>query len=223
MDNLIFYQIPEKCQLISFFDWHLLYRQLTITVTRWIRYANLPTWKAQREEIIDEIVQETMLKVVIRIRKGESGELPSIYSVEGLSVRVAYNVFIDMVRHDRRLVPLASDNSNDATYDIPDDGEDYSEAAVDNVYKFSLFTQVALAIQSFPPKLRAAIIIDLVSRMSFDCEKTSLQQALVNAGIDLEEFRNQSSSDPVMKSRQSSLASLGYKKISTLGCIQEYV
>ncbi len=216
-------QYSIKCQLSSYFNWHILYKQLTIAVTQWVRSANLLAWKVQREEIIDDIVQETMMKVLKRIHQGEYGELSPVYSVEGLSIRVAHNVFIDMLRRDRRLVPLASDNSNDATHDIPDDGEDYSEVAVDNVYNSSLFTQVALAIQSFPPKLRAAIIIDLVSRMSFDCEKTSLQQALVNAGIDLEEFRNQSSSDPVMKSRQSSLASLGYKKISTLRCIQEYM
>ena len=212
-----------KCQLSSYFNWHMLHNQLTIAVTQWVCSANLLAWKAQREEIIDDIVQETMMKVLKRIHQGESGELSPVYSVEGLSIRVAHNVFIDMLRRDRRLVPLASDDWNGATYDIPNDGQDYSEVAVDNAYNANLFTQVALAIQSFPPKLRAAIIIDLVSRMSFDCEKTSLQQALVNAGIDLEEFRNQRSSDPVMKSRQSSLASLGYKKISTLSCIQDYV
>lgn len=208
---------------LSSYNWHLLNNHLTIAVSQWVRSANLLAWKAQREEIIDDIVQETMMKVLKRIYQGESGELSPVYSVEGLSIRVAHNVFIDMLRRDRRLVPLASDNWSDATYDIPDDGDDYSEVAVDNVYNASLFTRVALAIQSFPPKLRTAIIIDLVSRMAFDGEITSLQQALLNAGIDLEEFRSQRSSDPVMKSRQSSLASLGYKKISTLGCIQEYM
>ncbi len=162
------------------------------------------------------------MKVLKRIHQGETGELTPVYSVEGLCIRVAHNVFIDMLRRDRRLVPLASEN-NDEPYEIPGDGEDYSEVAVDNVYYASLFTKVALAIQEFSPKLRAAIIIDLVSRMSFDCEQTPLQKALINAGITLEEFRMQRPSDRVMKSRQSSLASLGYKKISTLGCIQKYV
>ncbi len=217
-------RFSPKCQLSSYYNWHMLHNQLTIAVTQWVRSANLLAWKAQREEIIDDIVQETMMKVLKRIHQGESGELSPVYSVEGLSIRVAHNVFIDMLRRDRRLVPLASDDwRNDATYDIPDNGQDYSEVAVDNVYNASLFTQVALAIQSLPPKQRAAIIIDLVSRMSFDSEKTSLQQALLNAGIDLEEFRCQRSSDPVMRSRQASLASLGYKKISKLECIQEHV
>jgi DNA-directed RNA polymerase specialized sigma24 family protein len=223
MESQIIGQISSECQLISTFNWHTLYRQLTNTVARWVCSANLPTWKAQREEVIDEIVQETMMKVLKRIRRGESGELSPINSVEGLSVRVAYNVFIDMVRHDRRLVPLLSDNWDYVSYDIPDDGEDYSEVAVDNVYTTSIFKQVALAIQAFPPKLRAAMIIDLVSRMSFDSEETALQKALLSSGIDLEEFRSQSSSDPVAKSRQSSLASLGYKKISMLESIQEHV
>lgn len=223
MENTIFCQISTEYQVTSFFNWQTLYRQLTITVTRWVRSANLPTWKAQREEIIDEIVQETMMKVLKRIRRGESGELSPVYSVEGLCVRVAYNVFIDMVRHDRRLVPLGSDSWHNSPYEVHDDGEDYSEVAVDNVFTTSIFKQVALAIQAFPPKLRAAMIIDLVSRMSFEGEETPLQQALLSTGIDLEEYRFQHSSDPVTKSRQSSLASLGYKKISMLDCIQEHV
>ncbi len=201
--------------------WHTFYRQITVVVTRWMHSANLPTWKAQREDIIDEIVQETMIKALKRIRRGESGELSPVYSVEGLCVRIAYNIFIDMVRHDRRLVPMASESWDDMPRDVPDDGKDYSEIAVDNVYYANLFGQVAVAIQAFPPKLRAALIIDLVSRMSFEGEASALQQALLSAGVDLEQYRGQRSSDPVVRSRQTSLASLGFKKISTLACIQK--
>src|SRR5436305_7724441 len=114
MESPIVCHISSEYQLSSVLNWHTLYRQLTITVTRWVRSANLTTWKAQQEEIIDEIVQETMMKVLKRIRRGESGELSPVYSVEGLCVCVAYNVFIDMVRHDRRLVPLASDSWHNA-------------------------------------------------------------------------------------------------------------
>lgn len=121
MESPIVCQNSSEYQLSSFFNWHTLYRQLTITVTRWVRSVNLPTWKSQREGIIDEIVQETMMKVLKRIRREESGELPPVYSVEGLCVRVANNVFIDMVRHNRQLVPLASDSWHEAPYDISKD------------------------------------------------------------------------------------------------------
>lgn len=216
-------QLSSEFQVTSNVDWHTLYRQVTIIVTRWVHSANLATWKAQREDIIEEIVQETMLRVVKRIRRGESGELSPVFSVEGLCVRVAYNIFIDMVRHDRRLVPLASVSWDDGSYDVPDDGQDYSEVAVDNVYNANLFGQVALAIQAFPPKLRSALVNDLVSRMSFEDEATSLQQALRSAGVNLEQYRGQRSSDPGARGRQASLASLGYKRIGTLVSIQDHV
>jgi DNA-directed RNA polymerase specialized sigma24 family protein len=221
MESQTIHQLSSKHRVTSDVNWHTLYRQITIIVTRWVRSANLPTWKAQRDDIIDEIVQETVMKVLKRIRRGESGELSPVYSVEGLSVRVAYTVFIDMVRHDRRLVPLASECWDDVSHDVPDDGEDYSDIALDNVFNANLFGQVALAIKAFPPKLRSALVIDLVSRMSFEGEATPLQQAMHCAGIDLEQYRNRRSSDPVVRSRHASLASLGYKKISTLACIQE--
>ncbi len=223
MESQTIRQISSEHQVSSNADWHTLYRQLNVIVTRWVQSANLPTWKAQREDIIDEIVQETMIKVLKRIRRGESGELSPVYSVEGLCVRVAYNIFIDMVRHDRRLVPMAHESRDGAPYEVLDDGKDYSEIAVENVYTAGLFGQVAMAIQAFPSKLRTAVIIDLVSRMSFEGEATPLQQALLSAGIDLEQFRSRHSSDPVARSRQASLASLGYKKIGTLACIQEHV
>ena len=223
MESQTIHQISSEHQESSTANWHTLYSQLTVIVTRWVHSANLPTWKTQREEIIEEIVQETMIKVLKRIRRGESGELSPVYSVEGLCVRVAYNLFIDMVRHDRRLVPMTSKSRDGVPYEVPDDGKDYSEVAVENVYTAGLFVQVAVAIQAFPPKLRTALIIDLVSRMSFEDEATPLQQALLSAGIDLEQYRSRHSADPVARSRQASLASLGYKKIGTLACIQEHV
>jgi DNA-directed RNA polymerase specialized sigma24 family protein len=206
-------QFSTKYQLSSHFSWHILYNQLNIAVTRWVRSANLPIWKAQREEIIDEIVQETMLKVLKRIHRGESGELSPVHSVEGLSVRVAYNVFIDMVRRDRRFVPLVSDNWNDTPYDVPDDREDFSEVAINNVYNASLFTQVALVIQAFPPKLRTAMLIDLARRMEFDVQPTPLQAAFLKVGILLQDYENLVPQDPIMRSRHSSLVSLGYRKL----------
>jgi DNA-directed RNA polymerase specialized sigma24 family protein len=207
-------RFSTKYQLSSYFNWHTLYRQLTIKVTQWVRSANLPMWQAQREEIIDEIVQETMMKVLKRIHRGESGELSPVYSVEGLCVRVAYNVFIDMVRRDRRLVPLASDTWNDSSYDVPDEGEDYSEVAVENVYNASLFRQVALAIQAFSPKLRKAMLIDIARRMEFDVQPSPLQAAFLEVGIQLREYENLLPHDSVMRSRHSSLVSLGYRKLA---------
>ena len=216
MESQMIHQISSEYQTSSNANWHTLYRQLTVIVTRWVCSANLPTWKAQREDIIDEIVQETMMRALKRIRRGESGELSPVYSVEGLCMRVAYNIFIDMVRHDRRLVPMASESWNYAPYDVPGDGKDYSEVAVENVYTASLFEQVAMAIQAFPSKQRAALIIDLVSRMSFNGEATPLQQALLNAGVDLEQYRGRRSSDPIVRARHASLVSLGYRRIATL-------
>src|SRR5207249_249951 len=131
-------------------------------------------------------------------------ELSPVYSVEGLCMRVARNTFIDMVRRDRRLVPMAPESWGDVPYDVPDNGEDYSEVAIENVYTTSLFGLVAVTIQTFPPKLRAALIIDLVSRMSFAGEATPLQQAMLRAGVDLEQYRGWRSSDPVARSRQAS-------------------
>jgi hypothetical protein len=67
MENTNCFRSSTKYQLSSYYNWYILYQQLTITVTRWVRSANLPTWKAQSEEIIGEIVQESMNKLLKHI------------------------------------------------------------------------------------------------------------------------------------------------------------
>jgi len=221
MESQLIHQIPSRRQVSSDTNWHILYSQLTGIVSVWVRSANLPMWKAQRDDIIDEIVQETIVRVLKRIRRGESGELSPVYAVEALCLRIAYNFFIDIMRRDRRLVPAIQQDGTE--YDFPEqDEENYTEVALDNVFTAALFRLVVAEIALFSPKLRRAVLVDLTSRMSFQGEATLLQQAFRDAGIDLEQYRCPASSDPAARSRQASLACIGFKKLGTVARIREY-
>lgn len=214
-------QFSSASQVNSDTNWHILYSQLTNIVSIWVRSAHLPTWKAQREDIIDEIVQETIVRVLKRIRRGESGELSPVYAVEALCLRIAYNFFIDIMRRDWRLVPATQ--QDDTEYVFPDqDEENYTEVALDNVFTAALFRMVAAEIALFSPKLRRAVLTDLANRMSFQGEATMLQQMFSDEGIDLEQYRCPVSSDSATRARQASLASIGFKKLGTIARIREY-
>ena len=222
MESQLIHQISSRRQVSSDTNWHILYSQLTGIVSVWVRSANLPTWKAQRDDIIDEIVQETMVRLLKRIRRGESGELSPVYAVEALSLRIAYNFFIDIMRRDRRLVPAIQQDGTEYVF-AEQDEENYTEVALDNVFTAALFRMVAAEIALFSSKLRRAVLVDLASRMSFKGEATLLQQAFRDVGIDLEQYRCSGSSDSAARARQASLASIGFKKLGTVARIRKYV
>jgi DNA-directed RNA polymerase specialized sigma24 family protein len=217
-------QDSSNSEQSSGINWHHIYCLLFLVVKGWVYSANVPSWLAQCDDIIADIVQETIVRTLKRIHRGNCGELPPVRTVENLCMKIARNCFIDMIRHDQRLLPI--------TYKVPDcphevlytyDTVDFSDVAIENVYTSSLFGLVVSVIVDFPPKLRTAILVDLAFRMSFKGEPTPLQEAFQQAGIDLEEYSHQVPCDAIMRSRHASLVSLAYKKISAWACAQEYI
>ncbi len=207
-------------------NWYSIYCLLSAVVTKWVLSARIPLWLPQRNEIIDEIVQETVARTLQRLRRALKGELPPVQSLRFICIRIAHNYFIDLIRHDRRFAYIAYEPSNDCQFRLyveVKDLIDFSEVATENLHTESLFSLIAAEVVNFPPKLRTALLIDLASRMSFKGEPSALQQAFLQAGIDLEQYAHQAPTDPVARSRQASLASLAYKRISELRCVREYL
>lgn len=205
-------------------NWHAIYWLLSSCVTKWVRSANVALWQDQRDDIIAEIMQEAIVRTLRRIHRGNCGELPAVCSVEGLCVKIAHNCFIDLIRHDQRLLLIGSHTPYQFDpFTLVDEAEDFSDTATENVYTATLFRLIVAEIVKFPPKLRTALFIDLACRMSFKGEPTMLQQAFLEAGIDLEPYRYQLPGDPVGRSRHASLVSLAYKRVAQLADTQELV
>lgn len=207
-------------------NWHNFYCLLFPIVTGWVLSARIPIWFPQRDEIIAEIVQEAITRTFARIVKGYQGDFPPVESPERLSITIAHNYYIDMIRRDTRFVHIVHDGQEDTLYKVHvtmQDTVDALEVANEKVYVSSLFKILVSEILRFSPKLRTALLIDLASRMSFIGEPTLLQQAFLSAGVNLQDHRLQVPSDPVLRSRHASLVSLAYKKISQLTSVQEYI
>lgn len=88
---------------------------------------------------------------------------------------------------------------------------DLAEAGVENVYLEMLFRLVAREVVTFSDKQRRAILMDLASRMHFDRHPTPLQQAFLDAGIDLREYQQALPLSPLERSRHTALVSCAYK------------
>jgi len=217
-------QVSSYSEQSSDINWHHIYILLFLIVKGWVYSANVPSWLAQSDDVVADIVQETIVRTLKRIHRGNCGELPPVRTIESLCVKIARNCFIDMVRHDQRLLPIAYEFSDCPQYVLHIyDTADFTDVATENVYISSLFELVVAEIVNFSPKLRTAILVDLACRMSFKGEPTPLQEAFRQAGIDLEEYSHRVPRDAIMRSRHASLVSLAYKKISAWACMQEYI
>ncbi len=89
-------------------------------------------------------------------------------------------------------------------------------------YQEQLLTQVAREIANFPKKQRKALLIDLANRMYFDKQPTPLQKAFLEAGIQLEQYRQPLPKDIQERNQHASLLNHANKRIAQLPCVQEY-
>src|SRR5215470_17565624 len=109
--------------------WISLYSFLRLYVRHLVYTSGIATWRGQEDDIVDDIVQETIVRVLKSIRRAESGEGIPIASPEGLSIVIARNYFEDLRRRDRRLVRIASDDDSPGVYIVLQTHLDPSELA----------------------------------------------------------------------------------------------
>jgi DNA-directed RNA polymerase specialized sigma24 family protein len=204
-------------------QWELLYPFLQARVSHWVRTSNLPLWRRQREAVVEDIVQDTLLRTFIYTQRAERGEVRMIDSLEHVSAVIAYHCYVDSLRRDRRVLPLFPNCYEPVAQVGTWTCIDLSEQATNNVHQELTFMQAAQWIACFPDKQRTALLIDLANRMYFDplCP-TPLQQAFIAVGIRLQEYRRPLASAPVERARHAAHLSLAYKRIANLAYLQHY-
>jgi DNA-directed RNA polymerase specialized sigma24 family protein len=210
----------ETCAAMSETTWSTLYPNLRSLASYLVRTSPLPYWRGQEEDLAEDIVQETVRRVIERAQKAERGEASPIQSLKQMTTTVAYNYYRDLKRHDYRLSRMdTTDASMYSPHSHPADGcssEDLLDAVADKVDQEKLFDQLAEEIGRFPPKQKRALLTDLANRMCFDGELTSLQKSFLRVGIELRHYRRELPNDHKERCRHISLVSQAYKRIGHL-------
>lgn len=210
-------------QLFSEEDWGNLYLILKPRIANWVYTSRVPSWTRQRDSIIDDLVQETLVKTVAYAKRAASGSVRVIDSLEHMSATIAYHCFIDLRRRDLRLLPLIQDQSESVGYEVDELDEDLSELATNNVHHERLFIKAARWIADLPDKQRAALLIDLANRMYLDpFELTPLQEALASLGINMRDFQKPLPQDKQARANHAAHLSLAYKRIAELFYLHRY-
>jgi hypothetical protein len=192
--------------------WIPLYFLLLPLAKSWVYAAHIYSWTGQENDIAWDIVLVTIRRIYEYNLKAQDENVP-IRSFQQLSIRIARNYFQDLRRKDNRLQPFNRDGCSQAEFTIHDE-INIADEILDRVYEEWLFEEIAREIASYPIKLRTAMLIDIARRMDFDAQPTPLQAAFLALGIQLRDFENQLPRDPTMRSRHSSLVSLGYRKLA---------
>ena len=209
-------QVPEvvtgqqSCDTL----WVTLYLLLLPLAKRWIYASNTSSWIGQENDMAWDIVLVTIQRAYEYTLKAQRENIP-IASIQRLSITIAKNYFQDLRRKDSRHQPFNRDGYSQVEYAIRNE-IDIAEAVLDKVHEEWLFQELAKEIANYPTKLRTAMLIDIARRMEFDLQPTPLQAAFSGVGIQLRDYKDLLPEDPVMRSRHSSLISLGYRKLAML-------
>ena len=207
----------------SFFeeDWGNLYPLLRSRVAQWVNTSRVPTWTRQRESIIEDLVQDALLKTFVYAQDNEREEIDSL---ERFSAVTAYRCFVDLRRHDLRMLPLIQNKQERVEYEVTWLDVDLSEQAINNVHHEQLFKLTAMWTVKLPDKQRTAFLTDLANRMYFDplC-LTPLQQAFASVGICLFDYQQPLPDDARARARHAAHLSLAYKRLALQAYMYQYM
>src|SRR5689334_17590977 len=92
-------------------DWAELYRILPLYVHSCIRCAGVPVWHRQEYDLVEEIVQETVVRIFTYTQKVEQGKALPIHSLQHFSRMVAHNHCEDLRRKGYRFTATSYDEA----------------------------------------------------------------------------------------------------------------
>jgi RNA polymerase sigma factor (sigma-70 family) len=200
--------------------WESFYTRMRPIVHNFVHTLKVSAWYGQEEDLVNDIIQETILRAIERVQKAKNGEAEEIRSFKYLTTKIAENYCRDLRRRDRRLCRTELSESGKEVV-VPQ--ETPLESATENIYQESIFATVAYEVAQFPIKQRQALLIDLANRMSFSLSLTPLQEAFLREGISLKQYQLPLPMDAQQRSRHTALLHCAYQRLARLPRIRAYL
>ncbi len=194
--------------------WHELHNWLRPFVLSWIHQYSLPIWHGQEQEIAEDILQETSMRILKYVHQSAFNDRRPIESLDNFCITVARNCVRDLRRRQYKLTRLSSLSETREWYkqDLPD-SDDPLELALTHLMSRDTLMGLARIIVDFPPGQRRAILIDLAQHSDFDEESGPLHIIFLEFGINLHEYILTHPQDSAARSRHASLLSIAYKRL----------
>ncbi len=203
---------PQRHEPASDALWINLYSFLQPFVKRLVYSSGISSWRGQEEDLVEDIVQETIVRILKCVRRSGVDEGIPITSPKGLSIVIARNYYEDLRRRDKHLSRIVDDHCSPGIHVVLQGHFDPLELALNNMFLEWLYVKFSQEVVKFSQKQRIALLIDLANRMDFNVEPTPLQKAFLGVGIHLQDYQQPLPKDPVERSRLASNTSLAYKR-----------
>jgi DNA-directed RNA polymerase specialized sigma24 family protein len=195
--------------------WSQLYNALRPTIASWIYSSRVASWRGQENDLIEDILQETIFRTFVFQQQAEGAGIP-IHNVTGFGSTVAYRLFVDLRRRDLRLIRPCEDEHIDALFMTDDTQENPAEIAIERLSRISLLVTVLTFIANFPTKQRNALLVDMARRSNFLDEDSPLQIALAQVQIKLQDYLQLQPLSRQEAAQQASLLSIAYKRLKRI-------
>jgi DNA-directed RNA polymerase specialized sigma24 family protein len=182
--------------------------------------THMEYWYGQEADIIEDIVQETVRRLVERLNQAERGEAAPVQSLKGMAVVIARNYCKDMRRRDSRLQRTTC-SASPLEICVNEQLNPF-EITVEYIFQEELFKWLVHEIAGFPKKQRQALLVDLANRMYFGQPETFLQMAFRAEGIEIQIYRHLLPKTPRELARHRALVTIAYKRVASLAQMQRY-
>lgn len=194
------------------YDWYELYTWLLPLVEMWVRDSGVTSWQGQQKEVAEDITHEAVSRTFRYNQRVQSGEMPPIGSLKALCRVIARNYFRDWRKKDWCLIHPHEDAYSYTTSSSRDQ-VDAAQIALDHLILDSIIVAVAQIVARFPQGQRSALLTDLANMSDFDGSPTVLEQALLDVGLNLSDYKRPPSTDPAERGRYAALRSIAYKRL----------
>nr|BBH93655.1 hypothetical protein KTA_18540 [Thermogemmatispora argillosa] len=209
----------EATRLLVLLNWEEIYVRLRRLVRRLVAHYSVAAWRGQEEDLVEDIVQESIRRFIERQPRVERGEVEPARAPEQMLFTIAYNYCRDLYRRERRLIHTGGES-------LPEPraggGREPAEHALEGVCQQELFDLVAREVDHFPRGQRHALLVDLAELMNFDEEPTALQRAFLAQGIDLSHYRDWPE-DRRQHEQRVALRNHAYRRLARLPSVRAYI
>src|SRR5947207_14075919 len=158
-------RLIEPLDLANETTWKNLTHSLGSFARSLVYSYRVPSCKGQEEDIAEDIVQETVRRIIESTQKSERGEADPVHSLNHMTTIIAQNYCRDLRRRDCRLVSMQPDNYVWDILERTGDQPPIFDAICEGVDQELLLAQIAREIANFPKTQRKALLIDLANQM----------------------------------------------------------
>ncbi len=144
--------LAEPLDLANEITWKKLTHSLGSFARSLVYSYRVPSWRGQEEDIAEDIVQETVRRIIERTQKSQRGEADPIRSLHHMTTIIAQNYCRDLRRRDRRLVPCNQTSSLGAYGNVKATNHPLFDTICEGVDQELLLAQIAREIANFPNK-----------------------------------------------------------------------